>query len=75
MIQNGTSAAHLDAAWRKPSFSQGTSNCAELARVGGQVAMRQNRDHDGPVLVFELAGLEAFMRGVKAGEFDDLLIA
>lgn len=76
MIKNGTPAPELGGVdWRKSSFSNSKGNCAELAGVGGgQVAIRQNTDLAGPALVFDRGDLAAFAAGVKAGQFDDLLV-
>ncbi|MCP2339971.1 MULTISPECIES: DUF397 domain-containing protein [Actinomadura] len=37
------------------------------------VVMRSAKDDDGPVLYFTEAEWDAFVAGVKDGEFDDLL--
>jgi hypothetical protein len=54
--------------WRKSTRS-GTSNCVEVAVVGGQVAIRDSKDRCGPVLIFSASEWEAFVGGVKRGEF------
>jgi hypothetical protein len=43
---------------------------AELA--GGEIAVRNSRYPSGPALIYTRAEVEAFMIGVKNGEFDDL---
>ena len=46
---------------------------AELAALAdGQVAVRNSRHPDGPVLVYTLSEMTAFLAGVRNGEFDDL---
>ena len=46
----------------------------ELARLAGsEVAIRNSRHPGGPALVFTGAELDAFLEGVKDGDFDDLL--
>jgi hypothetical protein len=40
----------------------------------GDVALRNSRDPHGPTLVYTRAEISAFLRGAKAGEFDDLLL-
>jgi hypothetical protein len=63
-----------DTAWRKSSYSGPHGNCVELAVVPtGDVAVRNSRHPAGPALTFTAAELDAFLRGVKGGEFDDLL--
>jgi Domain of unknown function (DUF397) len=55
--------------WRKSSRSQFNS-CVEVCFVGDQVPLRSSRDPDGPVLVFTAPEWDAFVAGVKRGEFD-----
>jgi hypothetical protein len=57
------------ASWRKSSWSN-ANGCVEVAFVQGQVAVRDSKQHGGPVLVFTAHEWEAFLRGVRDGEFD-----
>lgn len=65
--------ANLSAAeWRKSSYSgnQG-GNCVEVAELSdGGMAVRDSKDPSGPTLAFTLAEWQAFIGGVKDGEFD-----
>ena len=72
---NGVPAGDLPGArWRKSSRSSAQGNCIELAALpGAGVAVRNSRDPEGPALVFTDAELDAFLGGVKDGDFDDLL--
>ena len=72
---NGVPAGDLPGArWRKSGRSSAQGNCVELARLGGsEVAIRNSRHPGGPALVFTGAELDAFLEGVKDGDFDDLL--
>jgi hypothetical protein len=72
---NGVPAGDLTVAWwRKSARSSAQGNCVELARLAGdQVAIRNSRHPQGPALVFTEAELDAFLEGVKDGDFDDLL--
>ncbi len=42
----------------------------EIAFVDGHIAMRSSADPDGPVLIFTPAEWDAFVLGVRDGEFD-----
>ena len=55
--------------WKKSTFS-GTSNCVEVARVGGRLLVRDSKNPDRPGLAFTEHEWRAFISGVKAGEFD-----
>jgi len=72
---NGMLAGDLPGArWRKSGRSSAQGNCVELARLSGsEVAMRNSRHPQGPALIFTGAELDAFLGGVKDGDFDDLL--
>lgn len=72
---NGVPAADLGSVdWRKSSVSNPTGECVEFAVLdGGAVAVRNSRDPHGPALVYTPAEISAFVHGVKAGEFDDLV--
>ena len=72
---NGVPAGDLHGArWRKSGRSSAQGNCVELAKLAGsEVAIRNSRHPHGPALVFTEAELDAFLAGVKDGEFDDLL--
>ena len=60
---------NIPAVWRKSTLS-GSNGCIEVAFVGGQVAIRQSKDPSGPVLTFSPTEWEAFLAGVRRGEFD-----
>ena len=70
--QEATRAISRDTRWMKSSHSGPTGgNCVELAHLyGGQVAIRNSRHRSGPALLFTEAEWEAFLAGVKDGEFD-----
>jgi hypothetical protein len=71
---NGMPAGELAGArWRKSARSSAQGNCIELAKLAGaEVAIRNSRHPQGPALIFTDAELDAFLGGVKDGEFDDL---
>lgn len=55
--------------WRK-STASGTSNCVEVSFAGESVLMRHSRSPQGPILSFSYSEWEAFLTGVRDGEFD-----
>ena len=61
-------------AWRKSSFSQGTGGgdgCVEVAFLPeGDVAFRDTKDRTRPAHRYTAAEWDAFLAGVRAGEFD-----
>jgi hypothetical protein len=65
----------VDAHWRKSSISNSQGTCVELARLtGGEYAVRNSRNPEGPALIYTHAEIAALIEGVKQGEFDDLLV-
>jgi Domain of unknown function (DUF397) len=57
------------AAWRTSSQCD-LNGCIEIALLADQVAVRDAKDRAGPVLVFSATEWEAFVGGVRGGEFD-----
>jgi hypothetical protein len=57
------------AVWRKSSHSS-TNGCVEVACGESEVAVRDSKDRGGPVLRFTAHEWEAFLAGVRDGEFD-----
>ena len=56
---------------RHPSEKQRIGQLAALP--WGSIALRNAEHPGGPVLVYTYAEIEAFIAGVKDGEFDDLI--
>ena len=61
--------SRADRAWRKSSHSN-LSGCVEVAVVDTEVAVRNARHPDSPVLEFTIDEWRAFLDGVRDGEFD-----
>lgn len=74
-VRSRTSASSLPTAhWRKSRYSGAIGNCVELAALeGDEIAMRNSRDPEGTALIYTREEIEAFVAGVKDGEFDDFI--
>lgn len=59
---------HVD--WKKSSWSNASGNCIEVARGKNLVWIQNSKDPDGRSLAFTAKEWDAFVSGVKAGEFD-----
>ncbi|MBD0689742.1 DUF397 domain-containing protein [Streptomyces sp. CBMA123] len=58
--------------WQKSSYSGDAANCIYVSGAAdGGVRIRESDDPD-VIIVTSCDGLRAFLRGVKAGEFDHL---
>jgi hypothetical protein len=56
--------------WFKSSFS-GANGCVEVAHLPqGSVGLRDSKDRTKAAQFFDRAEWDAFLAGVKAGEFD-----
>lgn len=60
--------------WRTSSYSSsGGGNCVEVGSVAdgsGRVAVRDSKNRDGAVLVYDRSDWQAFLVGVRGGAFD-----
>ena len=57
------------AMWRKSSRS-GANGCVEVSLDPAEVAVRDSKHQEGPVLRFNANEWEAFLAGVRNGEFE-----
>ncbi|MFE2998013.1 DUF397 domain-containing protein [Nocardia sp. NPDC059246] len=57
--------------WRKSTFSNASGNCVEIKPLpDGGWQVRDSKDEGrGPVLTFDLGEVDAFKKGLIAGEF------
>ncbi|MGH3852361.1 MAG: DUF397 domain-containing protein [Pseudonocardiaceae bacterium] len=64
----------LDTApWRKSSFSADEGACVETAPLAdGSIAVRNSNHPQAGIVLFTRPEMSAWIKGVKAGEFDDL---
>ena len=62
----------VEARWVKSSASAANGNCVEVGIFGfvDGVMVRDSKDPDGPVLSFTREEWDAFLAGVRGGEFD-----
>ncbi|MBO3744651.1 DUF397 domain-containing protein [Streptosporangiaceae bacterium NEAU-GS5] len=64
-------AALEGATWRKATRSNTQGNqCVEIAMFTQGIAVRDSKDPNGPKLMFTAREWDAFLEGVKGGEFD-----
>lgn len=69
----GTQGRPDDLQWRISSFSGDQGSCVELALApDGRVAVRNSNHRDAGTVFFTRREMQAWVRGAKAGEFDDL---
>ena len=67
----GNDLRDSDARWIKSSLSFSNGNCVEVAGLpGGHIGVRDSKDVRGPVLRFTPGEWDAFLGGVRNGEFD-----
>lgn len=60
-----------NASWRKAAKSSNNGGCVEIAFLdNGNVALRDSKHPDGPVLIYTAFEWECFVDGVDKGEFN-----
>lgn len=58
----------LSVDWQKSGRSM-SNGCVEVAYIDDQVAVRDSKHREGPVLVFTPVEWEAFIGGISDGQF------
>jgi hypothetical protein len=67
---SGMNGNCVEVSWQKSSYSGPTGNCIEArASAPGHVAIRDSKDKAGPRLTVNDRAWDAFIRGIKRGEF------
>jgi hypothetical protein len=62
---------HAGANWLKSSLSAANGDCVEVAKLHtGHIGIRDSKDANSPILRFTDREWEAFLGGVRKGEFD-----
>ncbi|MEV6523746.1 DUF397 domain-containing protein [Longispora sp. NPDC051575] len=56
--------------WRKPSRSNQSGQCVEVAQVPGLTGVRDSKDAAGPVLAFAPADWRAFTSALRRGTIE-----
>jgi hypothetical protein len=68
-------AGRAGLAWQKSRRSNPSGNCVEMAELPtGEIAVRNSRFPDGPILIYTREEVEAFVGGAKDGDFDHILV-
>jgi hypothetical protein len=65
-----TDAERAGLAWLKAQSSGANGACVEIAKAVGNIAIRDSKDPDGPILVYTPTEFKAFLSGAQNGEFD-----
>jgi Domain of unknown function (DUF397) len=71
VLSNRHSASDSTGTWMKSSLSSYNGNCVEVAGLTGDtIRVRDSKHPTGAVLNFTPAEWDAFIGGVRGGEFD-----
>jgi hypothetical protein len=68
-----TASERESLAWLKARSSTANGHCVEIASASGNIAIRDSKDPDGPILVYTTSEFRAFLDGARNGEFDTLV--
>jgi hypothetical protein len=61
-----------ETAWHK-SLSCESGGCVVVARNGESILLGNSSDPDGPITTYTQAEWSEFVKGIKRGDFDDLV--
>lgn len=56
-----------ETAWRKSSYSQGATQCVEVAAVGDSAGIRDSKDPSGAVLLLQGPSMRDLVHRIKTG--------
>jgi hypothetical protein len=72
MGHSGATAVHPQTSWSRSSYCAGNGSCVEIASLEeSSIGVRDSKAKGNPpVLVFTRMEWQAFIAGVKDGEFD-----
>jgi hypothetical protein len=65
MSPNRLEVHHLQ--WRTARRSAGNGACVEVAPVNGQIAIRDSKDPEGPILNYSVRAFRSFLDATKNG--------
>ena len=69
MPVNRTAPGDLN--WHAPIMCD-SGSCVQVARHGDSVFFGNTTEPEGPVITYSMAEWDAFLIGVKRGDFDDI---
>jgi Domain of unknown function (DUF397) len=68
-VDGGSTAEAIE--WRVSSWCAGNGDCVAVGLLpGGHVLLKDTKHPDGPQLRFDASEWQAFIAGIRAGEFD-----
>jgi hypothetical protein len=68
-----SASERVSLAWIKARSSTANGVCVEVASAVGNIAIRDSKDPNGPILVYTPSEFRAFLEGARNGEFDNLV--
>ena len=59
--------------WLRARSSTANGHCVEISSASGNIAIRDSKDPDGPILVCTTSEFRVFLDAARNGEFDTLV--